>query len=113
MRMVGDSMRIGDSERDEAVSMLQEHHAEGRLSTEEFDERMGKALEARTGSDLPRTPLHLPAVHRRRTRKCIRATLCHWHGAMAGVLRMIGCLIGSGDFTDSGALIGSGILIDS
>ena len=52
VRMVGDGMRIGDSERDEAVSMLQEHHAAGRLSTEEFDERMGKALEARTGNDL-------------------------------------------------------------
>ena len=61
MRMVGDSMRIGDSERDEAVSMLQEHHAAGRLSTEEFDERMGKALEARTASDLVGLFFDLPA----------------------------------------------------
>ena len=61
MRMAGDNMRIGDSERDEAVSMLQEHHAEGRLSTEEFDERMGKALEARTGSDLVGLFTDLPA----------------------------------------------------
>ena len=59
--MVGDGMRIGDSERDEAVSMLQEHHAEGRLSTEEFDERMGKALEARVGSDLVALFFDLPA----------------------------------------------------
>ena len=59
--MVGDSMRIGDSERDEAVSMLQEHHAAGRLSTEEFDERMGKALEARTASDLVGLFFDLPA----------------------------------------------------
>ena len=41
--------------------MLQEHHAAGRLSTEEFDERMGKALEARTASDLVGLFFDLPA----------------------------------------------------
>lgn len=45
-------MRIGDAERDEAVDMLREHHATGRLSTEEFDDRMGRALSARTHSEL-------------------------------------------------------------
>ncbi|MFT3888687.1 MAG: DUF1707 domain-containing protein [Arachnia sp.] len=59
--MAGDNMRIGDAERDEAVSMLQEHHAAGRLSTEEFDDRMSKALEARTGTDLTGLFLDLPA----------------------------------------------------
>ncbi|MHA6513779.1 DUF1707 SHOCT-like domain-containing protein [Tessaracoccus sp. Z1128] len=50
--MASDEMRIGDHERDEAVELLQEHMSAGRLTSEEFGERMSKALEARTWSDL-------------------------------------------------------------
>ena len=54
--------RIGYSERDEAVAQLQDHHAAGRLDTDEFNERMTMALQARTVDDL--TPLFsdLPSV---------------------------------------------------
>lgn len=59
--MVGDdNMRIGDSEREAAVTELQNHHAAGRLSTEEFNDRMGKALEAKTGSELSALFYDLP-----------------------------------------------------
>lgn len=58
--MAADKMRIGDAERDEAVAMLQEHHAAGRLSTDEFEDRMGKALQARTASDLTALFYDLP-----------------------------------------------------
>ena len=44
--------RIGDAERDRAVELLREHMAAGRLTTEEFDERLGAALTARTSLDL-------------------------------------------------------------
>src|SRR6476619_3817639 len=44
--------RIGDAERDRAVGYLQEHLAQGRLDATEFDERMGRALQARTASEL-------------------------------------------------------------
>src|ERR1700712_4832400 len=47
--------RIGDADRDRAVGYLQEHLAQGRLDAGEFDERMERALRARTGSEL--TPL--------------------------------------------------------
>ncbi|QXT63284.1 DUF1707 SHOCT-like domain-containing protein [Tessaracoccus palaemonis] len=47
-----DYIRIGDAERDEAIAILQEHHAAGRLSTDEFDDRMGRALEAKVAPDL-------------------------------------------------------------
>ena len=50
--MAYDEMRIGDQERDEAVELLQEHMSEGRLTADEFGERMSKALEARTLRDL-------------------------------------------------------------
>ena len=47
-----DGLRVGDAERDEVVAALREHFAEGRLDREEFDERLGRALTARTHADL-------------------------------------------------------------
>lgn len=44
--------RIGDAERDSAAELLREHLAQGRLSAEEFDERVGAALTAKVASDL-------------------------------------------------------------
>lgn len=44
--------RIGDAERDRAVDALQVHMAAGRLDREEFDERLSRALTARTVADL-------------------------------------------------------------
>ncbi len=44
--------RIGDAERDRAAELLRDHLAEGRLTAEEFDERVDAALTARTASDL-------------------------------------------------------------
>jgi hypothetical protein len=44
--------RIGDAERDSAADLLREHMAQGRLSAEEFDERIDAALKARVASDL-------------------------------------------------------------
>ena len=44
--------RIGDAERDRAAELLREHMAEGRLTAEEFDERIDKALQAKVAGDL-------------------------------------------------------------
>jgi uncharacterized membrane protein len=48
-------LRIGDAERQEAVELLAEQYAVGRLTREEFDERSDAATSARTFGDL--TPL--------------------------------------------------------
>jgi hypothetical protein len=45
-------LRIGDEEREAAVSALGEHYAAGRLTKEEYDERAARAFEARTHSQL-------------------------------------------------------------
>lgn len=47
-----DNLRIGTAEREAAVKILSDHMAEGRLSLEEYEERMAAALEARTRGDL-------------------------------------------------------------
>jgi Domain of unknown function (DUF1707) len=44
--------RIGDADRDQAVAFLQEHMAQGRIDTSEFDDRMSRALKAKTASEL-------------------------------------------------------------
>jgi len=45
-------LRIGDAEREAAVSALGEHYAAGRLSKQEYDERADRALAARTQMEL-------------------------------------------------------------
>jgi DUF1707 SHOCT-like domain len=44
--------RIGDAERDQAAGYLREALAEGRLDQSEFDERLERALQAKTQADL-------------------------------------------------------------
>jgi Domain of unknown function (DUF1707) len=44
--------RIGDADRDQAVAFLQEHLAQGRIDASEFDDRMSRALKAKTASEL-------------------------------------------------------------
>ena len=45
-------IRVSDAERDQAIAELSEHFQAGRLTQDEFDDRSGRALQARTGGDL-------------------------------------------------------------
>jgi hypothetical protein len=56
------SLRIGDDEREAAVSALNRHFAEGRLTTLEHDERISLALTARTEGDLGKLFADLPVL---------------------------------------------------
>lgn len=47
-----DLLRVGDSERQQAVSALGEHYASGRLDQDEYDTRVQAAYAARTRVDL-------------------------------------------------------------
>lgn len=55
------SIRIGTVEREQAVKVLGEHFAQGRLEPAEFEERMTAAYAARTASDLDRLFDDLPS----------------------------------------------------
>jgi len=46
------SMRVSDADRDQAIAELSEHYQAGRITTEEFEDRSGRALQARTTADL-------------------------------------------------------------
>lgn len=55
-------LRIGDRERDAAVTALGEHYVAGRLTKDEYDERSAVAWRARTNSDLAPLFVDLPAL---------------------------------------------------
>jgi Flp pilus assembly protein TadB len=51
---------VGDVDRERAVVSLREHFAAGRLTLEELDERVERALEARSQRALRRSLVDLP-----------------------------------------------------
>ena len=56
------SLRIGDRERDAVAAELQEHYAHGRLTLEEFNQRLDDVFAAKTQSELSRITSDLPHV---------------------------------------------------
>ncbi len=58
----GPDLRIGDAERDATAQRLREHYALGRLTLEEFNERLSAALAAKTERDLSQLTRDLPAA---------------------------------------------------
>src|SRR6516165_5770195 len=54
------SLRVSDADRDRAIAELSEHYQAGRLTTEELEDRTGRALAARTAADLTALFTDLP-----------------------------------------------------
>jgi len=55
-------MRASDDDRDRAASLLREHHAAGRLTVEEFQERLDAAYQAKTLGDIDHLLADLPSI---------------------------------------------------
>jgi len=61
--MPGDPrMRASDKDRERTAELLREHHAQGRLTPEEFDERLDRVFVAKTMGDLDALLADLPAI---------------------------------------------------
>jgi hypothetical protein len=80
----GANMRVSDAERSEVADELSKHYAEGRLDQSEFNERLSKAMAAKTRGDfagllddLPRPQTRVPAVppHRLLASRALGLTL--------------------------------------
>ena len=56
-------LRVSDAERDRALSELGEALQAGRITAEEFDQRSGQVLRARTGRELTAPLADLPRDH--------------------------------------------------
>jgi hypothetical protein len=55
-------IRASDADRDRTAALLREHHAAGRLTAEEFNERLDKAYAAKTLGDLDQLLSDLPGI---------------------------------------------------
>ena len=55
-------LRASDADRDRAASLLREHHAAGRLTAEEFSERLDAAYAAKTLGDINELMADLPSI---------------------------------------------------
>lgn len=82
-------LRVSDAERGEVGDVLSQHFADGRLDQLELDERMGKAMGAKTRSDLAGLLVDLPplggtpppvapAPHHGRLRRLATCVLACW-----------------------------------
>jgi hypothetical protein len=54
------SLRVGDREREAVAELLRQHHVEGRLDADEFQERLERCLAAKTYGDLDRLIADFP-----------------------------------------------------
>ncbi|MBM7790987.1 DUF1707 SHOCT-like domain-containing protein [Tenggerimyces flavus] len=88
------ALRVGDQERQRAAEIVADQHAQGRLSPEEFETRLGAAFAAETTTDLGRVladlPIHAPAPSSPRVPSELRWIL----GGFAAVLAF-GVLVGA------------------
>jgi hypothetical protein len=98
------SERAGDSDRDLVITALRDHLVAGRLTLDEFSDRTGAALTARTRdeleavlADLPALSQPVPELARRRARRWIVAVMSEseskgrWRlGGHTGVLAVMG-----------------------
>ncbi len=55
-------MRAGDEDRDRTISVIREAFAEGRLTNDEFQDRLTKAQNSRTFGDLAALTTDLPSL---------------------------------------------------
>jgi len=53
-------MRIGDAERNQMSELLSKHYSDGRLDAAEFQERLDRAMSAKTRADLSGLLADLP-----------------------------------------------------
>jgi Domain of unknown function (DUF1707)/Cell wall-active antibiotics response 4TMS YvqF len=85
----GELIRASDAERDSAVAQLREHLVEGRLSLEEFTQRMEAAYGATTSTDLAQLQHDLPETASERRRSAVRLLVAIFGGARrSGSLRV-------------------------
>ena len=56
------TLRVGDSERDAVGEILRQQHVDGRLDSDEFQERLQRCLAARTYAELDELVADLPGL---------------------------------------------------
>jgi Domain of unknown function (DUF1707)/Cell wall-active antibiotics response 4TMS YvqF len=96
------ALRASDADRERMVALLREHATDGRLTLEEFTERISVAYEARTIDELDALGRDLPAAgsptpRRRRTRLALAVFASNRLEGRLRIGRRVLCLMGFGN----------------
>jgi hypothetical protein len=95
------ALRASDADRERAVALLREHMVVGRLTLEEFTERMSAAYLARTADQLERLSVDLPPASAGSRRSPTRLVLAFFgssgRGGRIRVHRRVTCLMAFGN----------------
>jgi hypothetical protein len=124
------SLRASDADRERFVEALRQHHAEGRLTVEELNERTERAYGARTFGDLDALATDLPPAPRPRPaaspglpprmrppgpqRAAAKANLLRsimWYGILSLFLTVVWALSGSDTFWPVWPILGFMLLV--
>ena len=111
-RIRSDAVRPSDAERDEIVSQLRQHHADGRLDVEELEKRVARAYVTTTRRHLVEMTRDLPRPRgARRTGLAETAYREHLRSyvAVMALLVVIWALTGMGYFWPIWPMLGWGI----
>lgn len=76
--IAADTLRAADTDRDATATILKSSHAEGRLTSMEFDERLEQCFAAKTMGELRALVVDLPGNDRR------PLAGLEWHGGLQG-----------------------------
>jgi hypothetical protein len=76
----GPDLRVGDAERDAVAARLRESYAQGRLTLDEFNERLDAALAATTERELSQITRDLPHTVAAARPLPQSVPNGHWHG---------------------------------
>ena len=95
------ALRASDADRERTIAALRDHAAEGRLTLEEFTDRMSAAHLARTSGELEELVRDLPAVAAASRRRPTRFVLALFgstaRDGRVRVRRRVTCLMGFGN----------------
>ena len=112
-------IRVSDAERDAVVETLRDHYGTGRLTLDEFNDRVGEAYAARTDDELdhvlrelPRQPAASPEPQRPAPTRRVRMSgaVRHW-ASLNGLLIAIWAASGAGYFWPIWVLIPTSFLL--
>src|SRR3954470_24156165 len=87
-------IRVSDEERERSVETLRDHYADGRLSSDELEERVERAYHATTRGDLDSLVRDLPSGRGRRTRERLaKANRDAWRAHLTSYVGVNGGLV--------------------
>jgi hypothetical protein len=88
-------LRVSDAERERMVDALRDHYADGRLSSDELEERVERAYHATTRGDLSALMRDLPSDRPRRAReRMAKANRDAWRAHLTSYAAVNGGLVG-------------------